>query len=312
MAKVFTTEDLIASVQRRASFSPDAQSEGKADQDIIDVLDEVVLDELVPSMLRFQEEFFTRTITVAVAASPNRYPVPTRAIGNSLRDIYWEDSAGKRQQLYPLARELLPYYSSDPGDPCYFYFEGDNLILVPPGSAGTLKVAFFFRPGQLVKAASYRKVTVVNSTTAVTLDSAAPSAWTTATLFDVHSKESGAEVRVWDFGASVVSGTGITFTQLINGSVDGTRPVAVGDYVVEAGHAAVPALPRDAHPVLAQAAACRLLESDGDSEMLKLGRETLGRMLENFGELFETRVDGKPQTFVNRKSLLFSQHRYWW
>lgn len=170
-------------------------------------------------------------------------------------------------------------------------------------------MSFAFRPGQLVKLDSYRRVVSVDSTTQVTLDSAVPPEWSTATLFDVHSRESGAEVRVFDYGASVVFGTAMTFTQVIDGTVDGTRAVEVGDYVVEAEHAAVPALPRDAHPVLAQAAACRLLESDGDSEMLKLGRETLARMFDNFAELFSSRVKGKAQKYVNRRSLLFNQSR---
>ena len=56
MAKVFTAEQLIQSVQRRAAFSPDAQSEGKADQDILDVLDEVMFEELVPFIRRLKED----------------------------------------------------------------------------------------------------------------------------------------------------------------------------------------------------------------------------------------------------------------
>ena len=180
-------------------------------------------------------------------------------------------------------------------------------MLDPPATAGTLKLSYFFRPGQLVKAASYRRVASVDSTTQVTLDSTAPTAWVAGTtLLDAHSKESGAEVRVFDYGASTIGAT-IIFTQAIDGSVDGTRAVQVGDYVVEAEHAAIPAIPRDAHPVLAQAAACRLLESDGDSDMLKIGRETLAHMFDNMADLFETRVEGKPQVYVNRRSILFAQ-----
>ena len=307
--KVFTTEDLIASVQRRISIPSDLASEGKADTDIIDVLDEVLLDEIIPQILKYSEEYFVRTLTLTVDSSTTHYQIPKRAVGNALRDVFFQNGTDKRY-LTLISREFLPFYSSTPVTvPEGFYLEGNNLRLIPPGSAGTLKVSFAFRPGQLVKAASYRKVTSVDSTTSVTVDSTVPTAWTTATTFDAHSKESGAEVRVFDYGASVVSGTGITFTQAIDGSVDGTRAIEVGDYVVEAENAAVPAVPRDAHPALAQAAACRLLESDGDSEMLRAARQTLGRQLENFGHLFETRVDGKPQTIVNRKSLLFAQRR---
>lgn len=308
--KAFTTEQLIAAIQRIISIPSDIESEGKADQDLMDTLDTVMMDEIVPQILKLQEDYLTRTITLNVSSTPNLYPVPKRAIGNSLRDVFFQNGTAK-EYLVPITREFLPFYSSDPADvPDGFYFEGDNLVLVPPGSAGTLKLSFFFRPGQLVKAASYRQVTAVDTgTNTITVDSTVPTAWTTATLFDVHSKESGAENRVFDYGASGVSGTTITFDSAIDGSVDATRGIQVGDYVVEAENAAVPSIPRDAHPALAQAAACRLLESDGDSEMLKAARQTLGRQLENFGHLFETRVDGKPPTIVNRKSLLFAQRR---
>lgn len=311
--KVFTAEDLIASVQRRISIPSDIASEGKADQDILDVLDEVMMDTIIPAILRLKEDYLVRTLTFATSASPNRYAVPSRAIGNALRDVYYTDTNGTKKYLPPVTRELLPFYGDTAIQvPDGFYFEGDRLILVPPSTGGNLNLSFFFRPGQLVKSTAYRQVVSVDSTTSITVDSTVPTGWSTATTFDVHSDKSGAEVRVFDYGASTVSGTTITFTQAIDGSVDGTLAVDEGDYVVVAETAAVPALPRDAHPALAQAAACRLLESDGDSEMLKIARETLMQMIDSFGDLFETRVQGKPQIFVNRRSLLFSQRPTRW
>lgn len=312
MAKVFTSEDLIASVQRRISIPSDIESEGKQDQDILDVLDEVLLDELVPAVIKYREDYLTRALTFAITQAQTFYPVPTRAVGNALRDIRFENGPDK-EPLDLISRDRLVYYTSTPTTvPRYFYWDGNSIVLVPPGTAGSLIMAFSFRPGQLVLAENYRKVAVggVVSSTEITLDSAAPTSWVAGTtVLDVHSAESGAEVRVFDAATATVSGTQVIFSAAIDGSVDGTRAVEPGDYVVEAGHAAVPAIPRDAHPALAQAAACRLLESDGDSEMLRIGRETLGRQLQNFNMLFESRVKTKPPKIVNRRSLLFAQSR---
>ena len=119
-------------------------------------------------------------------------------------------------------------------------------------------------------------------------------------MFDAHSKNSGAENRYFDLAASTVSGTTITFTTAIDGSVQDTRALAVGDYIVEEQNAAVPSLPRDMHPVLAQAAATRLLESEGDTEMLEIARGTLARQLQNMNHILEARVVGKPKKITNR------------
>ncbi len=297
---------MIALVRRIGSFS-DVDSEGKTDQDILDTLDVVMMDELVPTMSKYHEEYFLKVVTTTITETPNFYPIPSRAVGNTWRDVYYENGS-QREYLPRLNREHIPFLDTTPaGVPAGFVVEGDGIVLHPPGNTGTLRISFLFRPGQLVLAANYRKVSSVDSTTSVTVDSTVPTAWTTATTFDVHSSNSGAENRIFDFGASVVSGTTVTFSQLIDGTVDGTRAVAVGDYVVVAEQAAVPALPREAHPILAQAAATRLLEADGDTEMLKISRQTLARQIENAAHLFETRVEGKPKKLANRQSFIWRQ-----
>ena len=307
--KVFTTEEMIASVRRRASLTDDIGSEGTEDSDVIDVLDEVMMDEIVPQLLKFQEDFLIRTLTQAVAAGTSKYKIPKRAVGNALRDIYWKN--GEQQEYLPkITRENLPFYQTDDVQvPDGFVIEGDGIRLIPPAQAGNLIISYSFRPGQLVKAADYRKVTVVSSTE-VTLDSTAPTSWVAGTtLFDAHAAVSGAENRFFDLGAATVSGTQVIFSSAIDGSVDSTEPVLNGDYLVAAGNAAVPGIPRDAHPALAQAAALRFLEAGGDREALKAARQTFGRMMENFANLFETRVDGKPHILSNRRSFIISQQR---
>jgi hypothetical protein len=89
--------------------------------------------------------------------------------------------------------------------------------------------------------------------------------------------------------------------------LDDTRALVAGDYVVEAENAAVPSLPRDMHPILAQAAAARMLESEGDTEMLELARQTLARQLANMNHILESRVVGKPKKITNRNSFVTHQ-----
>lgn len=305
MTRVFTSEDLITEVRRIGTFN-DVSSEGKTDSDILNALNTVMLDELVPSLIKYREEYLVKSFDYTLTSK--LAPIPTRAIGNTLRDVYFIASGNQNSYLPKLNREDLPFYdtitTSNTSAPNGFYIEGDAIIMVPSITSGTLRISYYFRPGQLVLADSYRTVSSVDSSTSITVDSTVPSAWTTSTLFDVHSKNSGAENRYFDKVASTVSGTTITFSTAIDGSLQDTRAIVAGDYVVAAENAAVPSLPREWHPILAQAAAARMLESEGDTEMLELAQRTLGRQLQNMGQITETRVEGKPTKITNRNSFV--------
>lgn len=307
MAKSYTTEQLISLVRRIGAFN-DVGSEGKEDTDIMDALDEVMLSELAPVLIRVQEEYLVRTLPVTTTANQEHVDIPTRALANIIRDVWFQD--GNQRRFIPLVnRENRPFYGIDASDtPDGVYMEGDHIVLVPKSSGGQqLNIAYTFRPNQLVKASAYRTIASVDSTTAVTLDSAVPAAWTTANTFDIHSKNSGAEVRSYDKGATTVSGTGITFSTAIDGSTSDSFAAEVGDYVCLAETAAIPSLPRELHPALAQAAACRLLESDGDAVALQLARQTLQRQIEAWTIMGECRIEGKGHRIVNRNSLLGRQ-----
>lgn len=309
MAKVWNTGELITEVRRIGAFN-DVESDGKADADIINALDLVMMDEMLPTLISVQEEYLIRTKTVTTTTNQEFVDIPAQAVVNSIRDIWWSDANGDQHHTIPrINREHRPLYGDTTSDyPRGIYVEGDHIVLVPKSTGGqTINLAYMQRPGQFVQSTAYRKIVTVDSTTAVTLDSTVPTTWTTADVFDIHSSKSGAETRLFGYSASVVSGTGITFSALIDGTVDNTFAVEVGDYVVLEETAAVPGLPRELHPVLAQAAACRLLESDGDAVALEIARQTLGRQLKSFVKMAETRIEGKPHKIVNPNSFLSKQ-----
>lgn len=314
MAKLWTTEQEIAEVRRIGAFN-DVESEGKTDADIINALDLVMLDELVPSINMLQEEYLVRNLDVNTVADQEFVDLPARAVGNMLRDIWISATDGSAARHLPqLNRENRPFYGNTTYDyPSGFYMQGDHVVLVPKiAGAKTLHMSYMFRPGQLVKSDAYRTVSSIDSTTGITVDSTVPTAWTTANTFDVHSPKSGAENRVFGYAASTVSGTTITFTTAIDGTVSNTFAVEVGDYVCLAETAAIPSLPRELHPVLAQAATCRLLESDGDAVALQIARQTLARQIQAFTRMMDSRVEGKPHKTPNRNSFLSRQYGGRW
>lgn len=314
MAKIWKTEELITEVRRIGAFN-DVESEGKADADIINALDLVMMDELVPSLSLLQEEYLIRDHVITTTANQEFVDIPSRSVANMIRDIWISLTTNEGRRYLPMInREMRPFYPvTAQAYPEGFYMQGDHMVLVPKiDGAKTLHLSYMFRPGQLVKSTGYRTVSSVDSTTSITVDSTVPTTWSTSNTFDVHSAKSGAENRVFDYAASTVSGTTITFSSAIDGSVANTFAVEVGDYVCLAETAAVPSLPRELHPVLAQAAVCRLLESDGDAVALQIARQTLARQLEAFTRMADSRVEGKPHKTPNRNSFLGAGRRGWW
>jgi hypothetical protein len=166
MARVFTSEELITEVRRIGAFN-DVASEGKTDTDILNTLNTVMFDELVPSLIKYQEDYLVKSTDFTITA--RLIPIPTRAVGNILRDVYYISSGTEEQYLPQINREDIPFYNTVDNlfsnRPDGFYVEGDAIILVPNITSGTLRLSYYFRPGSLVKAASYRTVASVDSAT---------------------------------------------------------------------------------------------------------------------------------------------------
>ena len=307
MTLLYTGENLIKCVRDQAML-PDATSTGTSDADILEHLNHAMLAEVVPHVLKFREEFFVVSERQTVSGTKTKYRMSPRAIGNRLRDIFWTDGSTNRHRITQLGREDMANLSLEGAtEPVAFYIEGNSVVLYPSvqGGTGFLEIAFFFRPGELVLSTATRKVLSVDSATAVTLTSAIPAGWSTANRFDVHSEHSGAEIKTWSAAATTVAASGITFSAQIDGSVFGTTAVEAGDYVCLAGEAALPGIPREMHPTLAQAAVCRILAAMSD-ENVAVQVSKLNRMIDDSKYMANDRVEGRPRVIANRNSLFLN------
>lgn len=309
---LYTAENLIDCV-RDQGMLPDAETTGTSDADILQHLNHAMLAEVVPQLLKFREEYFVVTERQAVSGTKSRYRINPRAIGNRLRDVFWTNGNDTRHRLHSLPREDLADLSTTTNDePTAFYIEGNSVVLYPAiaGGSGYLELAFFFRPGELVLSTATRTITALPAANQVTLSSAIPASWTTANKFDIHSPHSGAEIKSWSAAATTVSGTGITFTNPIDGTGFGTVAAEVGDYVCLEGEAALPGIPREMHPTLAQAALCRILAALSD-ENVAVQVSKLNRMLDDSKYMVNDRVEGRPKIIANRHSLFLGGGNTW-
>lgn len=322
MARIFLTEDLLRLVKVRAGL-PNTQASGSADADLLDFLNTELLFELVPHIQKLREEYFAVTTGITLVGNQDRYRIPERSIGQKLRRMEWVDSLTS-----PTRRDTLTCVNPDDASlyeasnritrPQAFYIEGNYFVMLPNLSDtpdGAVEATILFRPGELVTSADYRKITVVDAANKkITVDSAAPSAWTTSDKVDVHSGQSGAEIRTWSNQIAAIDGTRLilTLTDEIAGATIGTEAVAVGDYVALEEKAAAPMfLPVEAQMVLAQGAVCRALEAHGDDSDLKMHRGEYDRLLRRLETMLNSRIEGQAKKVINNNTLWRSNRRRW-
>lgn len=304
MTQSYTTEELISAVRRRARV-PNTEIPGTADADILECLNEEMKARLVPGLMKAQEDHLVRTWLETVSTNTTKYPIPSRAIGLKFSGVYFRTSNGDLSKLIRGTKlDSIAYTSAGGGNPSRFYLEGPRIILVPESGAysGSIEMDFYMRPGDLVKAESYRRVSAVVSTTEITLDSAKPTAWDATLTYDIHSPNSGAEMKAWNRAVTTITGDQVIFSELIDGTVHGDRAVEVGDYFVEYGTAAVPSLPTELHVPLIVAAASTL-KRPLDPEGAELLRRDLSEMLAAAGYTIDRRVESSPPSAAKRNPL---------
>jgi hypothetical protein len=298
----YTSNQLLDRVRKKAGWTANEQL-GSEDTDLLKSLNEALFTEILPRLMKVKEEYFVITRRVPLTGSEHRYRIPKRAAGQKLRDIFWIDSSGDRFRLPHISREDRNTFSSSATtSPEAYYLENTYIVLVPDlsGASGSLEIAYFFRPGQLVDATNETRTVTGIAGGALTLSSTIPATFLTSVRYDIHSPDSGAEIRAFDIQPTTATGTTITFAATsVDGSEYGTDPVQIGDYVCLAGEAAVPGIPLELHPVLVQATVVRMAEGQGD-DAAALHRQELDRMLQAAGYLFDYRVEGQPKKIVSK------------
>ena len=331
MARKYTAAELIALVRDEARI-PDTAATGNADADILNRINETLSSYLYGMIMEVKEEYFLRTTRYNLASTEERYKIPARAMYQNLRDVKWAEtvSGGYSPLAHMNVGQLDDTYSSTTTSnaPSAFYVEGNHIHLWPnlSGATGFIDLSFYFAPGDLVLQAEVAKVAAVDfDTKKVTLDRALPTTgsatWDVNALYDVHSPDSGAEIRKWHGaldGAPDVSTPAepvLEFTTPIDGSVVGEDPVEIGDYVCLTNEAALPGVPRELHPTVGKLAAANILEDEGDTEGFQAKTALSDRELygykKSMGALgrMENRVEAKPR-FIRGGNFLDAHGRW--
>ena len=326
MARKYNATELINLVRDEARI-PNTASTGNADSDILNRINEYMLDTLVGLVMEVKDEYFVRTIRQPLAASTSRYRIPDRAMYQKLRDIRYigsntENGYSSLAHISVGSLDSSRSSTSTNNIPSAFRIEGNHIVLWPAisaGAQGSIDIAYYLTPGELglPSAAAVGTGKNTDRTQATFVDGTVPTAWTAADTFDIHSPNSGAEVKAVGRSISSLGTTAINFSEAVDGSVTGEYELEIGDYVCLTGEAALPGLPRELHPLIAIGAACTILQDEGDMDVYQAKLGLLERSLfgrpdgKSIGAIgrMQNRVDARP-IYVTGGRFLAAQDRY--
>jgi hypothetical protein len=316
MASYLTSDTLIDSVVRRAHL-PESQITF-TDEDFLAFANEEMQIGLIPAVMKMHEEFLVYSETVPLVANQDNYEIPSRAIGNKTRDIFYQDPATNLQELARINPDDLVYFqnSSNINYPRCFYVQNNDIILIPGVGAtpqGSLIFNYFMRPNQLVAEERIATISNINLNTGEITVDAVPSVITDLTPCDFLQTKAGHKTLGIDKTPTNI----VSLTNTITFDVDDIPSnLQVGDMIALAGETIIPQVPDELHSVLAQRIACRCLEAQKDTEGLQAANAKLQEMETNLGILIDNRTEGHPQKVNNLRGPLrqgkFRRRRSTW
>jgi len=173
-----TSDDLIASVKRKIALPINQRT--FSEEDILAFANEEVMISQVPDIMMYHEEYFVYSEDILLVANQERYPIPERAIGQKLRDVFYKDESGNLFEMVRVNPDDKSYFQSSVGNinqAGRYYLEGNDLVLTPLNVAsptGWLRFSYFLRPNQLVpndeaaiSESFFKNITMVNASLVV-------------------------------------------------------------------------------------------------------------------------------------------------
>jgi hypothetical protein len=159
----YTSDDLVASIQRRISYPLSANT--FLYDDLMAFLNEELQLSAVPTVKETHEEYFVFKVETPLVNGISRYEIPNRAIGMALRDVKYSDTYGNFYDMTRIAPDDKAFFQQSNGSNqtvAKYYLEGNELVLTPSivsGASGFLNQFIFLRPNNLVR--NTRAATIV-------------------------------------------------------------------------------------------------------------------------------------------------------
>lgn len=180
----YTSDDIVAAVQRKIAIPLNQRT--FVPEDILAFGNEEMMISQVPDILIYHQEYFVHTENVTLLPNVTRYPIPDRALGQKLRDLFYVDTNGNLYEMTRVNSNDKAYWQRETATTNLmqkYYIEGNDIVLAPQNISsptGSLQFSYFLRPNQLVPNA--RAATAQSFFKEIVLDNASIVAGDTITI----------------------------------------------------------------------------------------------------------------------------------
>lgn len=302
----YLSEDLLESIKNRA-FVPISQSTF-TDSGLLNIAYEELELSLVSDLIKVREDFFLTSEISALRVGVQKYSVPSRAIGEALKALFFIDSANNSIPLRKIDVSEAWKFQGQTGDPICFALEGSEITIFPTPSttSGSLEFRFAAKPNKLVASSTCGLITSISnsvSTASFIVSTDLTAVLSVGAYVDFISTSAPFKTKAYRCQVTQVTSTQIDVS--LSSVIDGSNTIkpSVGDYICLTQTANIPQIPTAFHPVLAQMTAVRLLESMGDLNKVQLAKLTLEKMRGEALVLVRNRVESAPDKVKPRKNL---------
>jgi hypothetical protein len=309
VATFYTTNSLIEAIKLKGMI-PTSQNTIKTDDFITFINEEMDLG-VLPHILAYHEDNLSRSELVPIVSGERRYAIPSRAIGNKIKDVYLQDSSGNLQELTRISNGDLADYNRDIETyPGAFYLEGDSIVLLAsPTSSQNLRFIYHLRPNRMVKEDRAAKIIAVDGTKVNV--ASLPSVLTIGSKCDIIKARSPHSCGAIDVTIMEVNSVSTNNHEIVL-DANVASNVKVGDYINLAEETIIPQVPPELHGLLAQRVVARCLEALGDANGLQAANAKIAELEQKTGPLIDNRVENAPQKVKNRWGILSYRRRKWW
>lgn len=151
----FTSQDLIDAVKRKIAIPINQRT--FTEEDILAFANEEMVISQVPDIMIYHEEYFVATLDVPLISNVTRYPIPERAMGGKLRDVFYKDINDNLFEMTRVPPEDKAYWQRESGSSSLmqkYFLENNDVVLAPQNMnnpTGSLQFSYFLRPNLLVK-----------------------------------------------------------------------------------------------------------------------------------------------------------------
>ena len=301
----YTSERLLSSIRARITI-PAAQNLF-TDTNLLLLANDELRTVILPMIMQLHSEFFVYSKDYQLDGTTVSFDIPPESIGSNLRDVTIVTQSGTAGTLdseysipmisQELRTETSPWPMTYYGDTGFFLRNNSVVLNTATIQGDALRLYYFRRPNEIVEVADAGQVLSIDTVNNLVVLANVPPGWEAGNSVCVVSNTPGFDLLVESTSLVSVSSPTVCL------SASAIAEIRVGDWIALEGETPIPQIPVEAHPVLAQATAVKVVEALGDQAGFTVAQNKYDQIARGYTMMTNSRVEGEPKRLVTRRGI---------